>query len=90
MKYPTAAGLDGWGIDAIRMVGVLPAGLSESSDAALEGCGPAPVLWECFNLVECLGRVPSAWMVVRTHLLPKTDSPSLSPGDLRPISLLVV
>eukprot|EP00971_Amphidinium_carterae_P322531 6410201-Amphidinium_carterae.1 len=62
MKYPTAAGLDGWGIDAIRMVGVLPAGLSESSDAALVGCGPAQVLWECFNLVECLGRVPSAWM----------------------------
>ena len=50
----------------------------------------APSLTKLFNLSLISGTFPSEWKVARIVPIPKTDSPSVSASDYRPISILPV
>ena len=50
----------------------------------------APSLTKLFNLSLISGTFPSEWKAARIVPIPKTDSPSVSASDYRPISILPV
>eukprot|EP00971_Amphidinium_carterae_P331663 6465383-Amphidinium_carterae.1 len=74
LRTTTASGLDGW-----------PPSLVPSISLPV-----ARVLLHVFYACEYTARWPRQFAKVRVHLLPKERSPSLSPDQYRPISILSV